>query len=148
MKQTLISKHLNIHTFDKKGTKMLSQKPKKIDGNSLTSSSKTILNLGLIYEKISSSESRESRWHEQGFSFTLIGDPVYTIADFVKICTCCWCANVCFISTILMLCSMAYFFALLTRSLWSEVSFGRAPPRMPAIVLLRAPGPYFGSKLD
>lgn len=36
---------------------------------------------------------------------------------------------------------MAYFLALLTESLWSDDSFGKAPPKIPAIVLLLAPGP-------
>lgn len=48
-----------------------------------------------------------------------------------KIRTCWWWASVCFISTIRMLCSMAYFFALATRSCWSDVNFGKAPPNMP-----------------
>lgn len=46
--------------------------------------------------------------------------------------TCWWCASVCFISTIRMLCSMAYFFALATKSCWSDVNFGSAPLKMPS----------------
>uniref|UniRef100_A0A2M4DPG2 Putative secreted protein n=1 Tax=Anopheles darlingi TaxID=43151 RepID=A0A2M4DPG2_ANODA len=39
-----------------------------------------------------------------------------------------------------MLCSMAYFFALVTSSCCSEVSRGRAPPSMPSRAD-RVPGP-------
>lgn len=54
--------------------------------------------------------------------------------------TCWWCASVCFISTIRMLCSMAYFFALATKSCWSDVNFGSAPLKMPSSGD-REPGP-------
>lgn len=40
-----------------------------------------------------------------------------------------------------MLCSIAYFFALATESAWSEDNLDREPPRIPAMVLLLAPGP-------
>lgn len=55
--------------------------------------------------------------------------------------TSCWCASVCFISTILMLCSMAYFLARVTASCCSWLSFGSPAPRRPGIVVFRAPGP-------
>lgn len=54
--------------------------------------------------------------------------------------TCWWCASVCFISTIRILCSMAYFFALATKSCWSDVNFGNAPPNIPSKGE-REPGP-------
>lgn len=57
------------------------------------------------------------------------------LIEFFWICrvrTCWWCASVCFISTIRMLCSMAYFFALATKSCWSDVNFGSAPLKMPS----------------
>lgn len=44
---------------------------------------------------------------------------------------CCWCAKVCFMRTIRMLCSIAYFLALLTVSNCSVVSRGKVPPKMP-----------------
>ena len=53
---------------------------------------------------------------------------------------CCWWANVCFIKTILILCSMAYFFAFVTVSCWLDVSRGRDPPKMPSRADL-VPGP-------
>lgn len=43
--------------------------------------------------------------------------------------------------TILMLCSMAYFFALFTVSCCSDVTFGRPAPRIPGNVRYLAPGP-------
>lgn len=43
--------------------------------------------------------------------------------------------------TILMLCSIAYFFALFTVSCCSDVIFGRPAPRMPGNVRYLAPGP-------
>lgn len=55
--------------------------------------------------------------------------------------TCCWWANVCFIRTILMLCSIAYFFALFTVSCCSDEIFGRPAPNIPGSVRYLAPGP-------
>lgn len=55
--------------------------------------------------------------------------------------TCCWWAKVCFMRTILMLCSIAYFFALFTVSCCSDVIFGKPPPNMPGSVRYLAPGP-------
>lgn len=56
------------------------------------------------------------------------------------VASCWWCAKVCFMRTIRMLCSIAYFLALATRSCWSDVSLGKAPPRMPSSAE-RDPGP-------
>lgn len=54
---------------------------------------------------------------------------------------CCWCASVCFMSTILMLCSMAYFLARDTASACSDDSRGSDPPRIAGSVEHFAPGP-------
>lgn len=54
--------------------------------------------------------------------------------------TCWWWANVCFIKTMRILCSMAYFLAFATRSCCSDDSFGSAPPKMPKSAD-RDPGP-------
>lgn len=53
---------------------------------------------------------------------------------------CCWWASVCFISTILILCSIAYFFAFVTVSFCSPVSLGNVPPKIPSTDD-RVPGP-------
>lgn len=60
---------------------------------------------------------------------------------------CCWCASVCFMSTILMLCSMAYFLARDTASDCSELSRGSDPPRMAGSKEHFAPGPAPQSEL-
>lgn len=57
--------------------------------------------------------------------------------------TSCWCARVCFISTILMLCSMAYFLARVTASCCSWLSLGSPAPSRPGIVVFLAPGPEY-----
>lgn len=57
---------------------------------------------------------------------------------------CCWWANVCFIRTILMLCSIAYFLALVTVSCCSLDRRGKDPPNMPSNAE-REPGPNFTS---
>lgn len=53
---------------------------------------------------------------------------------------CCWWASVCFISTILILCSIAYFLAFVTVSLCSLFNLGNVPPNMPNTDE-RVPGP-------
>lgn len=58
--------------------------------------------------------------------------------------TCCWCANVCFMRTILMLCSIAYFLARVTVSCCSDVNRGNVPPNIPNNAD-RAPGPNLTS---
>lgn len=63
-----------------------------------------------------------------------------TCVRWLAIC-CCWCASVCFMSTILMLCSIAYFLARATASACSEDSRGSDPPRIAGSVEHFAPGP-------
>lgn len=53
---------------------------------------------------------------------------------------CCWCASVCFIRTIRILCSIAYFLAFVTVSHWSEFNRGKVPPKIPRTAD-RVPGP-------
>lgn len=55
--------------------------------------------------------------------------------------TCCWWACVCFMSTSLILCSMAYFLARFTASCCSDDILGRPAPKIPGRDRNFAPGP-------
>ena len=65
------------------------------------------------------------------------GDTLLNYIGWCLLLACCWWAMVCLTRTLLMLCSIAYFFAFCMASCWWDVSLGSVTDRLSFL----APGP-------